>query len=77
VLWGGERLKSGCESSDTDGAENPDESRGTGGSSFVPAVRRIFEERFGREKLRGGGEFVSVARGLAMCGRARERVDAP
>lgn len=41
----------------------------TGGSSFVPAVRRIFADRFGAERLRGGGEFVSVARGLAMCAR--------
>ena len=40
----------------------------TGGSSFVPAVRRIFETRFGADRLRGGGEFVSVARGLAMHG---------
>lgn len=38
----------------------------TGGSSFVPAVRRIFESRFGREKIRTGGEFTSVARGLAL-----------
>ncbi len=38
----------------------------TGGSSFVPAVRRIFEERFGRERLRTGGELVSVASGLAL-----------
>jgi hypothetical chaperone protein len=36
----------------------------TGGSSFVPAVRRIFEQRFGREKIRAGNEFTSVARGL-------------
>jgi hypothetical chaperone protein len=41
----------------------------TGGSSFVPAVRRIFETRFGAERLRGGGEFVSVARGLAAYAR--------
>ena len=39
----------------------------TGGSSFVPAVRRIFETRFGAEKLRGGDELVSVARGLSLC----------
>ena len=39
----------------------------TGGSSFVPAVRRIFERRFGGEKLRGGGELVSVASGLSLC----------
>ncbi|MBV8866717.1 MAG: Hsp70 family protein, partial [Acidobacteriaceae bacterium] len=38
----------------------------TGGSSFVPAVRRIFETRFGAEKIRGGDEFTSVASGLAL-----------
>ena len=38
----------------------------TGGSSFVPAVRRIFEHRFGSEKIRTGDEFTSVARGLAL-----------
>jgi hypothetical chaperone protein len=38
----------------------------TGGSSFVPAVRRIFETRFGEERIRGGNEFTSVARGLAL-----------
>ena len=42
----------------------------TGGSSFVPAVREIFERRFGRERLVGGSEFTSVAKGLAL--RARE-----
>ncbi len=39
----------------------------TGGSSFVPAVRRIFENRFGAEKIRTGDEFTSVASGLALC----------
>jgi hypothetical chaperone protein len=38
----------------------------TGGSSFVPAVRRIFTSRFGEEKIQTGGEFTSVARGLAL-----------
>lgn len=38
----------------------------TGGSSFVPAVRRIFESRFGAERIRSGNEFTSVARGLAL-----------
>lgn len=38
----------------------------TGGSSFVPAVRRIFESRFGLSKIRTGDEFTSVARGLAL-----------
>lgn len=40
----------------------------TGGSSFVPAVRRIFESRFGAERIRTGDEFTSVARGLALKG---------
>jgi Molecular chaperone len=43
----------------------------TGGSSFVPAVRRIFVERFGDAKVTGGEELTSVATGLAL--RAREQ----
>lgn len=43
----------------------------TGGSSFVPAVRRIFVERFGAEKITGGGELTSVATGLSLCAAAR------
>jgi hypothetical chaperone protein len=38
----------------------------TGGSSFVPAVRRIFETRFGSDRIRSGNEFTSVAHGLAL-----------
>jgi hypothetical chaperone protein len=38
----------------------------TGGSSFVPAVRQIFNMRFGEERIRGGNEFTSVAHGLAL-----------
>jgi hypothetical chaperone protein len=38
----------------------------TGGSSFVPAVRRIFITRFGEDRIRGGNEFTSVAQGLAL-----------
>ncbi len=38
----------------------------TGGSSFVPAVRQIFETRFGQKRIRGGNEFTSVAHGLAL-----------
>jgi hypothetical chaperone protein len=45
----------------------------TGGTSFVPAVRRIFESRFTASRVRTGNEFTSVARGLAL--RAAE-VDA-
>jgi hypothetical chaperone protein len=43
----------------------------TGGTSLVPAVRRLFETRFGAERVTGGGEFVSVAEGLALIGRDR------
>jgi hypothetical chaperone protein len=42
----------------------------TGGTSFVPSVRRIFETRFTASRVRTGNEFTSVARGLAL--RARE-----
>lgn len=41
----------------------------TGGSAYVPAVRRIFEQRFGEGRLAGGGEFTSVAEGLALSAR--------
>ena len=43
----------------------------TGGTSFVPAVRALFEERFGADAVSAGGEFVSVAEGLALIGRDR------
>jgi hypothetical chaperone protein len=43
----------------------------TGGTAFVPAVRRLFADRFGVGKLAGGGEFVSVAEGLALIGGMR------
>jgi hypothetical chaperone protein len=43
----------------------------TGGSSFVPAVRKIFEMRFGADRIRAGNEFTSVVRGLAL--QAREQ----
>ena len=42
----------------------------TGGSAYVPAVRRIFETRFGADRLAGGGEFTSVAEGLALMAAA-------
>ncbi len=45
----------------------------TGGTSFVPAVRRLFTDRFGAGKVTAGGEFVSVAEGLALIGRDRGR----
>ena len=44
----------------------------TGGTSFVPAVRRIFERRFGRDRLEAGDEFVSIANGLATIGQRED-----
>ncbi|HET7006842.1 MAG TPA: Hsp70 family protein, partial [Candidatus Binatia bacterium] len=38
----------------------------TGGSSFVPAIRAIFEKKFPRAAVRAGQEFTSVAEGLAL-----------
>jgi hypothetical chaperone protein len=44
----------------------------TGGSSLVPAVRRIFDQRFGRDCIRTGNEFTSVASGLALRASASQ-----
>ncbi len=38
----------------------------TGGTSLVPAVKRLFTERFGAERMKGGDELTSVAKGLAL-----------
>jgi len=43
----------------------------TGGSSLVPAVRRLFIARFGEDRLRGGEELTTVARGLARIAAER------
>jgi hypothetical chaperone protein len=40
----------------------------TGGSSHIPAVRRLFAGRFGAERMDSGGEFESIAHGLALIG---------
>ncbi len=40
----------------------------TGGSSFVPAVRALFEQRFGPGKISTGAELESIAAGLALIG---------
>ena len=45
----------------------------TGGSSLVPAVRRLFERRFGTDRIQAGDEFQSVAKGLALIGLADDR----
>ncbi|CAN5221351.1 Hsp70 family protein [soil metagenome] len=41
----------------------------TGGSSLIPAVRRLFEERFAEHKIDSGQELTSIAHGLALIGR--------
>ena len=38
----------------------------TGGSSFVPVVRQVFERQFGADRIQTGNEFTSVAQGLAL-----------
>ncbi|MCE2563480.1 Hsp70 family protein [Komagataeibacter sp. FNDCF1] len=38
----------------------------TGGTSFVPAVRNLFDRRFGGDRVDTGNEFVSVAEELAL-----------
>lgn len=45
----------------------------TGGTSFVPAVREIFERRFGARKIKSGGELISIANGLALIGAREDR----
>jgi hypothetical chaperone protein len=47
----------------------------TGGSSFVPAVKRIFVTRFGEQRIRTGNQFTSVAWGLALRGSTPDELD--
>lgn len=44
----------------------------TGGTSFVPAVRALFEARFGADRIETGDELVSIAHGLAMIGERED-----
>ncbi|HEY8564696.1 MAG TPA: Hsp70 family protein [Beijerinckiaceae bacterium] len=41
----------------------------TGGTSFVPAIRRLFVGRFGEERLTSADQFESIASGLALIGQ--------
>ncbi len=43
----------------------------TGGTSYVPAVKRLFTERFGEQRIHIGNAFQSVASGLALVARDR------
>ena len=38
----------------------------TGGSSYVPSIKRIFENRFAADKIRQSDAFTSVANGLGI-----------
>jgi hypothetical chaperone protein len=38
----------------------------TGGSSLIPAIRKLFEQRFGESWLAQGNELTSIAECLAM-----------
>jgi hypothetical chaperone protein len=38
----------------------------TGGTSLVPAVRQLFAKRFGEDRINGGEELISVAKGLTQ-----------
>ena len=40
----------------------------TGGSSLIPCIRRLFEARFGMERIASGNELTSIAHGLALIG---------
>ena len=55
--------------------ENVDSIFLTGGSSLVPAVRRLFEQRFSRCKIRFGDELTTVAKGLALCANSLKFIE--
>ena len=42
----------------------------TGGSSLIPAVRGLFDRRFGENRIASGDELTSIAHGLALMGSA-------
>jgi hypothetical chaperone protein len=44
----------------------------TGGTSFVPAIRRLFVNRFSEDRLTSADQFESIAYGLALIGQSEE-----
>ncbi|WP_230530152.1 Hsp70 family protein [Microvirga roseola] len=44
----------------------------TGGTSFVPAIRRLFVDRFGEGRLTSADQFESIACGLALIGQTED-----
>jgi hypothetical chaperone protein len=49
----------------------------TGGTSLVPAVRNLFTQRFGEDRVQSGEAFTSVAYGLALMAAARHKTAVP
>jgi hypothetical chaperone protein len=47
----------------------------TGGTSFVPAIRALFANRFGKSMVETGDQLVSVAKGLAMIAQDEEAME--
>lgn len=47
----------------------------TGGSSLIPAVRGLVEQRFGAGRIDSGNELTSIAHGLALIGEAPDLDD--
>ncbi|MCB8822569.1 Hsp70 family protein [Microvirga rosea] len=44
----------------------------TGGTSFVPAIRKLFLDRFGESRLTSADQFESIAYGLALIGQSED-----
>jgi hypothetical chaperone protein len=44
----------------------------TGGTSLVPAVRALFTQRFGADRIMSGGELTSIAHGLALIAQEED-----
>ncbi len=46
----------------------------TGGSSLIPAIHKLFERKFGQERIATGDELTSIAHGLALIGLENDPV---
>jgi hypothetical chaperone protein len=47
----------------------------TGGTSFIPAIHRIFADRFDTDRIVSGDQFESIAHGLALIGQSSNLSD--
>lgn len=48
--------------------ENIDSVFLTGGTTYVPSIRKLFIDKFGKDKVKQGDAFISVTKGLALSG---------